>query len=179
MFGLFNFNDPSRSQFEANYRVYPVTFLDKPEAEAGDKIFLPPSALDRLGALDLLRTGAVDEQAGLAFHSLAVERQSIETPQYWHPFLTSCVTFACHAPTASLHIDYPMLFKLENRATGRTTHCGVLEFIADEGMAYLPYWVRPPCRLHSCQCEGACAQLRSEACLSRDATLHKRPLSPV
>jgi hypothetical protein len=94
MFGLFNFNDPSRSQFEANYRVYPVTFLDKPEAEAGDKIFLPPSALDRLGALDLLRTGAVDEQAGLAFHSLAVERQSIETPQYWHPSLIKFKTFS-------------------------------------------------------------------------------------
>ena len=34
--------------FEANYRCYPVTFIDKPEAETGDKIFLPPSALDRL-----------------------------------------------------------------------------------------------------------------------------------
>jgi ubiquitin fusion degradation protein 1 len=37
------------SRFEASYRCYPVSFLDKPEAERGDKIFLPPSALDRLG----------------------------------------------------------------------------------------------------------------------------------
>ena len=43
---------------------------------------------------------------------------------------------------ASLHIEYPMLFKVENRKTGRSTHCGVLEFIADEGHVYLPYWVR-------------------------------------
>lgn len=35
-----------------------------------------------------------------------------------------------------------MLFKVENRKTGRSTHCGVLEFIADEGHVYLPYWVR-------------------------------------
>lgn len=34
-----------------------------------------------------------------------------------------------------------MLFKLENRASGKRTHCGVLEFIAEEGMLYMPYWV--------------------------------------
>ena len=35
-----------------------------------------------------------------------------------------------------------MLFSLENRAKGNKTHCGVLEFIAEEGMIYMPYWVR-------------------------------------
>ena len=35
--------------FDANYRVYPVSFIDKLDAENGDKIFLPSSALDRLG----------------------------------------------------------------------------------------------------------------------------------
>jgi ubiquitin fusion degradation protein 1 len=34
-----------------------------------------------------------------------------------------------------------MLFKVENGATGRFTHCGVLEFIAQEGHVYLPRWV--------------------------------------
>ena len=34
-----------------------------------------------------------------------------------------------------------MLFRLENRSSGRRTHCGVLEFIAEEGMMYMPYWV--------------------------------------
>lgn len=42
---------------------------------------------------------------------------------------------------ASLHIEYPMLFKVSNNSTGRTTHCGVLEFIAQEGHVYLPRWV--------------------------------------
>ena len=36
-----------------------------------------------------------------------------------------------------------MLFSLENRAKGNKTHCGVLEFIAEEGMIYMPYWVWP------------------------------------
>jgi len=44
--------------------------------------------------------------------------------------------------TASLHIDYPMLFELRNAGIERVTHCGVLEFIAEEGMIYMPYWVR-------------------------------------
>lgn len=35
-----------------------------------------------------------------------------------------------------------MLFKLENRSSEKHTHCGVLEFISDEGLVYMPYWVR-------------------------------------
>ena len=42
---------------------------------------------------------------------------------------------------ARLHIDYPMLFKLENEASSRHSHCGVLEFSAPEGSCYMPYWV--------------------------------------
>ncbi|KAJ9528421.1 hypothetical protein QJQ45_020302 [Haematococcus lacustris] len=41
---------------------------------------------------------------------------------------------------ASLHIEYPMLFKVESTG-GRTTHCGVLEFVAEEGQVYMPHWV--------------------------------------
>lgn len=40
-----------------------------------------------------------------------------------------------------LNINYPMLFKLTNKKTSRQTHCGVLEFIADEGKCYLPLWM--------------------------------------
>ena len=40
-----------------------------------------------------------------------------------------------------LNIIYPMLFKLTNASSGRTTHCGVLEFVADEGKVYIPYWM--------------------------------------
>ncbi|RWW08344.1 hypothetical protein GW17_00028230 [Ensete ventricosum] len=34
-----------------------------------------------------------------------------------------------------------MLFELRNIGTERVSHCGVLEFIAQEGMIYMPYWV--------------------------------------
>ncbi|KAJ5989234.1 Ubiquitin fusion degradation protein UFD1 [Penicillium waksmanii] len=40
-----------------------------------------------------------------------------------------------------LHITYPMLFELHNGAKDRMTHAGVLEFIAEEGKIYLPFWL--------------------------------------
>lgn len=40
-----------------------------------------------------------------------------------------------------LNTTYPMLFKLTNRDKNRYTHCGVLEFVAEEGKVYLPYWM--------------------------------------
>ena len=41
-----------------------------------------------------------------------------------------------------LHITYPMLFELINGAKETLTHAGVLEFIAEEGKIYLPFWVQ-------------------------------------
>jgi ubiquitin fusion degradation protein 1 len=42
-----------------------------------------------------------------------------------------------------LNIQYPMMFKLSNLDPDfqHTTHAGVLEFLAEEGKAYLPQWV--------------------------------------
>lgn len=37
-----------------------------------------------------------------------------------------------------------MLFEVHNPTTSRTSHCGVLEFVAEEGMIYMPYWVFIP-----------------------------------
>ncbi|KAL3850657.1 hypothetical protein ACJIZ3_012539 [Penstemon smallii] len=83
-------DDDDNSTFEQNYRCYPVSFIEKAHLEKGDKIIMPPSALDRL---------------------------------------------------ASLQIDYPMLFEISNPSADKVTHCGVLEFVADEGLIYLPYWM--------------------------------------
>ncbi|CAB9503786.1 Ubiquitin recognition factor in ER-associated degradation protein 1 [Seminavis robusta] len=41
---------------------------------------------------------------------------------------------------ARLNVDYPMLFRL-SAETNQTTHCGVLEFTAEEGSCYIPYWM--------------------------------------
>ncbi|KAL1217167.1 hypothetical protein V5N11_004344 [Cardamine amara subsp. amara] len=94
------------SSFEQCYRCYPLTFIDKAHLEKGDKIIMPPSALDRL---------------------------------------------------ASLHIEFPMLFQLSNISIEKTTHCGVLEFTADEGLVYLPYWMMQNMSLQ----EGDIAQIKS------------------
>lgn len=74
--------------FQRQFRCYPVSFIDRSDLENGDKIVLPPSALDTL---------------------------------------------------TRLNITFPMLFKLTSR-DGRSTHCGVQEFVAEEGHANLPYW---------------------------------------
>jgi ubiquitin fusion degradation protein 1 len=42
---------------------------------------------------------------------------------------------------ARMVIEYPMLFRVTNCQNGRKTHCGVLEFSADEGYCYMPYWM--------------------------------------
>ncbi|GAX25083.1 ubiquitin fusion degradation protein 1 [Fistulifera solaris] len=41
---------------------------------------------------------------------------------------------------ARLNVDYPMLFQL-TAASSRRTHSGVLEFTAEEGCCYIPYWM--------------------------------------
>ncbi|KAF6150331.1 hypothetical protein GIB67_034030 [Kingdonia uniflora] len=74
--------------------VYPVNLdcflLLQPHLENGDKIIMPPSALDRL---------------------------------------------------STFRIDYPMLFNISNPAAERVSHCGVMEFTAEEGAVYLPQWM--------------------------------------
>lgn len=47
----------------------------------------------------------------------------------------------------SLQIRYPMLFELLNEETHKITHCGVLEFIAEEGRAYIPNWMMESLKL--------------------------------
>jgi len=45
---------------------------------------------------------------------------------------------------ARLQVDYPMLFRLTARSSSGTqqlTHCGVLEFTAEEGSCYVPFWM--------------------------------------
>ena len=40
-----------------------------------------------------------------------------------------------------MEIDYPMLFELTNEPLDKRTHCGVLEFTAEEGRCYMPFWM--------------------------------------
>lgn len=40
-----------------------------------------------------------------------------------------------------LHVQWPLLMELINGEKERHSHCGVLEFVAEEGRAYLPQWM--------------------------------------
>lgn len=42
---------------------------------------------------------------------------------------------------ARMNVTWPMLFEVSNPAADRRTHSGVLEFIAEEGHCYMPYWM--------------------------------------
>jgi ubiquitin fusion degradation protein 1 len=66
------------------------------------------------------------------------------------------------AKLAALHIEYPMLFQLQDEQTGKTTHAGVIEFVAPEGHVYMPTWVS---KFHSnsnhlLKCACACVRVR-------------------
>merc|ERR1712023_346645 len=59
---------------------------------------------------------------------------------------------------AHLEITYPMIFEISNpQYNEHKLHCGVLEFIAQEGMVYLPFWMMENLNLH----EGDILFLRS------------------
>ena len=40
-----------------------------------------------------------------------------------------------------MNIEYPMLFKLTHKNSQHATHCGVIEFSAQEGRTYTPHWM--------------------------------------
>ncbi|EIM89844.1 ubiquitin fusion degradation protein I [Stereum hirsutum FP-91666 SS1] len=53
------------------------------------------------------------------------------------------------AHLTSLDLDSPWMFKLRNPANpAASTHAGVLEFIAEEGVVHLPYWMMKTLRLN-------------------------------
>ncbi len=75
--------------FESEYHCQSTAMAGR-DVDEGDKIFLPPSALDKL---------------------------------------------------ARMNVEYPMLFEATSNDSGKRTHCGVLEFSAEEGYCYMPHWM--------------------------------------
>ena len=53
------------------------------------------------------------------------------------------------AHLSNLEIEGPWMFELRNPAnSAASTHAGVLEFIAEEGVVHLPYWMMKTLRLN-------------------------------
>ena len=70
---------------------------------------------------------------------------------------------------ARLNISYPMLFKLSNTQNSVSTHCGVLEFVADEGRIYVPHWVR----VYVCWGGGVVHRLATKDSVGGDNTTNR------
>jgi len=65
---------------------------------------------------------------------------------------------SCLEKLAHLEVQYPLMFEVTNpRYVARRLHCGVLEFIAQEGMVYLPFWMMENMHLN----EGDIVHLKS------------------
>ncbi|KAI1411727.1 UFD1-domain-containing protein [Hypoxylon sp. FL1857] len=80
-------------RFDEYFRCYPIIMApgaERPELNYGSKIFLPPSALQKI---------------------------------------------------SQLHVQWPLMLELVNGEKERQTHAGVLEFVAEEGRAYIPQWM--------------------------------------
>ncbi|RNJ53071.1 ubiquitin fusion degradation protein [Verticillium nonalfalfae] len=85
---------PIIQRFDEYYRCYPMVFApgpERPDLNYGSKIFLPPSALDKV---------------------------------------------------SKLHVQWPLIMEIINGEKGKHSHAGVLEFVAEEGKAYLPQWLQ-------------------------------------
>ncbi|OII71986.1 ubiquitin fusion degradation protein 1 [Cryptosporidium andersoni] len=114
-------SDPLSSPFSHEYSCYPVSFAGRDELEAGNKILLPPSALNQL---------------------------------------------------ARRNISWPMLFKVQNSLKHKVTHSGVLEFVAEEGTCYMPYWMMQNLELQ----EGDIVNITNTS-LSKGTYVKLQPLS--
>ncbi|KAL2890211.1 Ubiquitin fusion degradation protein 1 [Ceratocystis lukuohia] len=93
MYGAPYASRPAARRFDEYYRCYPMAMAPGPERPSlnyGSKIFLPPSALDKV---------------------------------------------------SRLHVQWPLQMELVNGQHGTHTHAGVLEFVAEEGRAYIPQWM--------------------------------------
>ncbi|KAI5864209.1 UFD1-domain-containing protein [Durotheca rogersii] len=84
---------PNLPRFNDFFRCYPIIMApgaERPELNYGSKIFLPPSALNKI---------------------------------------------------TQLHVQWPLMLRLINVPKDIRAHAGVLEFVAEEGRAYLPQWM--------------------------------------
>ncbi|KAI1825213.1 ubiquitin fusion degradation protein UFD1-domain-containing protein [Xylaria intraflava] len=84
---------PAMRRFDEYFRCYPLVMApgaERPELNYGSKIFLPPSALQKI---------------------------------------------------SQLHVQWPLMMELVNGEKERFSHAGVLEFVAEEGRAYIPQWM--------------------------------------
>lgn len=112
-----------RLQWSGQFDVAPISST---KSLFGDKILLPPSALEQLLA---------------AASTVTLEDRSVNRPSSFDPFNPYTFTAERHARAQTqIHhqqLPHPLTFRLVNSLNGRVVHAGILEFSAEEGQAGL------------------------------------------
>ncbi|XP_027174106.1 ubiquitin fusion degradation protein 1 homolog [Coffea eugenioides] len=117
-----DFQDQDYEYFEQSYNCFPVSHIkDREYLEDGNRIVMPPSALERLVYMD-----------------------NIEYPMVFEikkPTTTAAAAASTNTTTRGGRDD-------NEGGSQQVSHCGVLEFSADEGFVYVPEWMMKYWQIH-------------------------------
>ena len=91
--------------------------------------------------IPLLTSHSTAVCTGKARYVCSISIWVLKNAGYYVSFISLSLLLAPPTHLATLNITYPMLFRLSNPKKNRQTHCGVLEFCAEEGRVYVPHWV--------------------------------------
>lgn len=130
--GMGGLSDPS-AQFKAVYRCYPVVMAgaSKAELEAGNKIILPSSALDSLARLRVTYPMMFK-----LTNKRTVSGQGRELATH-----CQCTRSECRGAVSDRQSEIESAFAHVACLCSLCCPGGVMEFSADEGSVYLPYWM--------------------------------------
>jgi ubiquitin fusion degradation protein 1 len=89
------------------------------------------------------------ERENLSYGGKSASPFDRSLPHFLLPFELVILPPSALAHLTSLDLDSPWMFKLRNpQNPAASTHAGVLEFIAEEGVVHLPYWMMKTLRLN-------------------------------
>jgi hypothetical protein len=110
------FNPLFFGTFKETYSVYPVAMMIKQSSSKIEEM----------------------ERKGYSYNSNDFAEYQLRTQYVLFPVV---MPPSALSKLAHLEVELPMVFKIKNVEKNRCTHSGVIEFIAEEGKIFMPYWV--------------------------------------
>jgi hypothetical protein len=138
------YNRRDLGPWETQYCAYSTVFLGKDNLDEGDKIILPESALVALGTH--IHSFVYTLVAFLLTLCLSHTHAHTHSHTYIHTYSLAHIfsffpSLTFYSSLGHRNVEYPMLFEIRNISLGKVSHCGVMEFTAEEGKCYMPYWM--------------------------------------
>ncbi|XP_035711842.1 ubiquitin recognition factor in ER-associated degradation protein 1 isoform X1 [Folsomia candida] len=99
---------------------------------------IPPAFLPRGSSATRIRNGNRVSKSLRVFSVAMLPRPRPELENGGKMILPP--SFLAALTNRNTQLNGPMLFRISNDGANKSTHCGVLEFIAEEGRCYMPYW---------------------------------------